>query len=186
VTVVCERSTEPACTLRDLAPETDYELYCYVVAGGHTFRSETISFTTLEKGEEPEPTPDGKVVFGTLTVSERTATSATAAVTYTCEGEATVTDAGFLLKKAGQSDETRQSCGTAATSLRYTFTGLSENTSYEVAAYVRHAVEDLAQHGRRVHHRGRRRHAARQQYPPQRLGGTAERSVERRLPLRRP
>lgn len=58
VTVVCERSTEPACTLRDLAPETDYELYCYVVAGGHTFRSETISFTTLEKGEEPEPTPD--------------------------------------------------------------------------------------------------------------------------------
>ena len=32
VTVVCERSTEPACTLRDLAPETDYELYCYVVA----------------------------------------------------------------------------------------------------------------------------------------------------------
>lgn len=50
----------------------------------------------------------------------------------------------------------------------------------------RHAVEDLAQHGRRVHHRGRRRHAARQQYPPQRLGGTAERSVERRLPLRRP
>ena len=77
VTVVCERSTEPACTLRDLAPETDYELYCYVVAGGHTFRSETISFTTLEKGEEPEPTPDGKVVFGTLTVSERTATSAT-------------------------------------------------------------------------------------------------------------
>lgn len=136
VTVVCERSTEPACTLRDLAPETDYELYCYVVAGGHTFRSETISFTTLEKGEEPEPTPDGKVVFGTLTVSERTATSATAAVTYTCEGEATVTDAGFLLKKAGQSDETRQSCGTAATSLRYTFTGLSENTSYEVAAYV--------------------------------------------------
>ena len=136
VTVVCERSTEPACTLRDLAPETDYELYCYVVAGGHTFRSETISFTTLEKGEEPEPTPDGKVVFGTLTVSERTATSATAAVTYTCEGEATVTDAGFLLKKAGQSAETRQSCGTAATSLRYTFTGLSENTSYEVAAYV--------------------------------------------------
>ena len=99
-------------------------------------RSETISFTTLEKGEEPEPTPDGKVVFGTLTVSERTATSATAAVTYTCEGEATVTDAGFLLKKAGQSAETRQSCGTAATSLRYTFTGLSENTSYEVAAYV--------------------------------------------------
>ena len=68
VTVVCERSTEPACTLRDLAPETDYELYCYVVAGGHTFRSETISFTTLEKGEEPEPTPDGKIVFGTLTV----------------------------------------------------------------------------------------------------------------------
>lgn len=136
VTVVCERSTEPACTLRDLAPETDYELYCYVVAGGHTFRSETISFTTLEKGEKPEPTPDGKVVFGTLTVSERTATSATAAVTYTCEGEATVTDAGFLLKKAGQSAETRQSCGTAATSLRYTFTGLSENTSYEVAAYV--------------------------------------------------
>lgn len=136
VTVVCERSTEPACTLRDLAPETDYELYCYVVAGGHTFRSETISFTTLEKGEEPEPTPDGKVVFGTLTISERTATSATAAVTYTCEGEATVTDAGFLLKKAGQSDETRQSCGTAATSLHYTFTGLSENTSYEVAAYV--------------------------------------------------
>lgn len=58
VTVVCERSTEPACTLQDLAPETDYELYCYVVAGGHTFRSETISFTTLEKGEEPEPTPD--------------------------------------------------------------------------------------------------------------------------------
>ena len=55
VTVVCERSTEPACTLRDLAPETDYELYCYVVAGGHTFRSETISFTTLEKGEEPLP-----------------------------------------------------------------------------------------------------------------------------------
>lgn len=136
VTVVCERSTEPACTLQDLAPETDYELYCYVVAGGHTFRSETISFTTLEKGEEPEPTPDGKVVFGTLTVSERTATSATAAVTYTCEGEATVTDAGFLLKKTGQSDETRQSCGTAATSLCYTFTGLCENTSYEVAAYV--------------------------------------------------
>ena len=69
VTVVCERSTEPACTLRDLAPETDYELYCYVVAGGHTFRSETISFTTLEKGEEPEPTPDGKVVFGTLSLT---------------------------------------------------------------------------------------------------------------------
>ena len=144
VTVVCERSTEPACTLRDLAPETDYELYCYVVAGGHTFRSETISFTTLEKGEEPEPTPDGKVVFGTLTVSERTATSATAAVTYTCEGEATVTDAGFLLKKAGQSAETRQSCGTAATSLRYTFTGLSENTSYEVCLlYTSDAADEL-------------------------------------------
>ena len=185
MTVVCERSTELACTLQDLAPETDYELYCYVVAGGHTFRSETISFTTLEKGEEPEPTPDGKVVFRHAGPSRaHRHLRADAAVTYTCEGEATVTDAGFLLKKTGQSDETRQSCGTAATSLCYT-TGLSENTSYEVAAYVV-TPSKTQQHGRRVHHRGRRRHAARQQYPPQRLGGTAERSVERRLPLRRP
>lgn len=96
----------------------------------------------------------------TLTVSERTATSATAAVTYTCEGEATVTDAGFLLKKTGQSDETRQSCGTAATSLCYTFTGLSENTSYEVAAYVVTPSKTWRSTAVRVHHRGRRRHAA--------------------------
>ncbi len=136
VTVVCERSSEPTCTLQDLAPETDYELYCYVIAGGRTFRSEAIRFATLGKGEEPEPLPDGEIVFGKLTVSERTASSATAAVTYARKGEEPVVDAGFVLRKAGQSEQTEQSCGTAATSLRYTFTGLSEKTSYEVAAYV--------------------------------------------------
>ena len=87
-------------------------------------------------GGEPSPSdPREECRFSNVKATPA-ATSATAAVTYTCEGEATVTDAGFLLKKAGQSAETRQSCGTAATSLRYTFTGLSENTSYEVAAYV--------------------------------------------------
>ena len=45
VTVVCERSTEPSCTLSSLIPETDYELYCYVIAGGHTFRSDAIAFS---------------------------------------------------------------------------------------------------------------------------------------------
>ena len=136
VTVVCERSVRPVCTLRDLKPETDYELYCYVIAGGHTFRSDAISFTTLGKGEEPAPKPEEKVVFGALSVTERTASSASVVVAYTYEGGERVTDAGFLLKKTGQSGETKQSCGTSTTSLRYTFAGLSAGTSYEVAAYV--------------------------------------------------
>ncbi|WP_417012898.1 DNA/RNA non-specific endonuclease [Alistipes sp.] len=136
VTVVCERSTRPLCTLRDLKPETAYELYCYIVAGGRTFRSEAITFTTLAKGDEPAPKPEEKVTFGTLSVTERTASSVTVAVAYTHEGDESVTDAGFLLRKAGQSDEIRQSCGTATASLHHTFTGLSESTSYEVAAYV--------------------------------------------------
>ena len=135
VTVVCERSTEPSCTLSSLTPETDYELYCYVIAGGHTFRSEKIAFTTL-KGDDPDPTPDEKVTFGAVTVSNKTSSSAAVAATYTHEGTEQVTDAGFFLKKAGQSAETKQSCGTATTSLRYTFSNLSESTAYEVAAYV--------------------------------------------------
>ena len=117
VTVVCERSTEPSCTLSSLTPETDYELYCYVIAGGHTFRSEKIAFTTL-KGDDPDPTPDEKVTFGAVTVSDKTTSSAAVAATYTHEGTEQVTDAGFFLKKAGQSAETKQSCGTATTSLR--------------------------------------------------------------------
>ncbi len=135
VTVVCERTTAPTCKLSGLEAETDYELYCYVIAGGHTFRSDAITFTTL-KDDDPDPTPDEKVTFGTLSVSDKTTSSAAVSATYTHEGEEQVTDAGFFLKKSGATAETKQSCGTATTSLRYTFTDLSESTDYEVTAYV--------------------------------------------------
>jgi len=134
VKVVCERSARPACTLGDLQPRTDYEVYCYAIAGGHTFRSDAIPFTTLESGEQPAP--EEKVVFGSLSITDIAADAATVAAAYTHEGAEKVTDAGFLLRKAGQSAETKHTCGTASTTLRLTFTGLSANTAYEAAAYV--------------------------------------------------
>lgn len=133
ITVPCERSTTPACTISGLKAETSYELVCYVIAGGHTYLSEPQQFTTLESGEEPEPEEE-RVVFSALTVSGKTENSATVAASYTYEGPDRVTDAGFLLTGGGQSN-VKHSCGTATT-LQYTYTDLSANTSYEVKAYA--------------------------------------------------
>ncbi|WP_300750244.1 DNA/RNA non-specific endonuclease [uncultured Alistipes sp.] len=133
ITVPCERSTTPACTISGLKAETSYELVCYVIAGGHTYLSEPQQFTTLESGEEPEPEEE-RVVFSALTVSGKTENSATVAASYTYEGPDRVTDAGFLFTGGGQSN-VKHSCGTATT-LQYTYTDLSANTSYEVKAYA--------------------------------------------------
>ena len=81
------------------------------------------------------PSPRSRATIPTRHPTKRSPSAAVAA-TYTHEGTEQVTDAGFFLKKAGQSAETKQSCGTATTSLRYTFSNLSESTAYEVAAYV--------------------------------------------------
>ncbi len=185
VTVVCERSTEPACTLRDLAPETDYELYCYVVAGGHTFRSETISFTTLEKGGARTDTRrEGRLRHADRLGAHRHLGHGRRHLHLRRRSDGH--RRGVPAEKGGaeRRDQTVVRYGSDLAALHL---HRSERKHLlRGRGLRRHAVEDLAQHGRRVHHRGRRRHAARQQYPPQRLGGTAERSVERRLPLRRP
>ena len=132
VTVPCERSTTPACTISGLKAETSYDLVCYVIAGGHTFRSEPLPFTTLKAGEEPEP--EEQVTFGTLTVSEKTANSASVTTTFSHEGSNQVTDAGFLLREAG-ANEVKYSCGKTSP-LKYTFTELRANTAYDIRGYV--------------------------------------------------
>ena len=135
VTVVCERSSTPRCTLGGLQPETDYAVCCYVIAGGRTFRSRTVLFAT-SAGDGTGPAPVEKIEFGPVTVSDRGGAEVAVAVDFVCEGVQRVVDAGFVLRRTDTGTETRSSCAAADGSLRHVFSGLSAGASYAAEAYI--------------------------------------------------
>lgn len=117
--------------LSDLATETRYEFYAYLVIDGDTYDSSHAYLTTgSSSGETARPE------FGALSASGVTETMATLNGSFTYEGSESITEAGFEYRRSSDSQYTSRTVTATPGSKSVSLSGLSASTDYTFRLYV--------------------------------------------------
>lgn len=119
------------CRLTGLSPETTYVGHAFVSLGGQQLESKTIAFQTVTMGDEDRGTP----VFGALSVSDVTSSSATLSGSFSYDGDKTISEAYFSYTPAGGAEQ-RSAVSTTPGAKNAALSGLSESTAYTFSLCV--------------------------------------------------
>ena len=131
-----------------------------LTSGSHTFRVRAVnsagggmwastSATIPTQGTPPTPTPPPQAGTPTLTISRGTTTSTSVNLTGTITntGGASITSRGFIIRRAGFTDQ-EVPIATTLNPFSHTITGLLPNTTYHVSAFARNINGGVVRLGR--------------------------------------